>query len=198
MLAVAHKCPQSAALAVIVDVMTKAKSYFCTKLQNSVAVLFILGVVAMPASAQIEVAPHVDQAIAFVKLGYGDLFDMSFRSLNFTTEELDTESTQSVVSLVKSYNSFDGNKIAQALSQFKGRISSYQFGREGSPVLYINLPYWTHQREGDNSNTRGTKIEDSEFRKLLGELRQVFVNDLYCDEFDVDSIRKRTVRVWWD
>ena len=38
-----------------------------------------------------------DDAIAFVKLGYGDQVQAEFRSLNFLTDELDTDTAQAVV-----------------------------------------------------------------------------------------------------
>lgn len=171
-------------------------------LRQAILTSLIIGFVAVSAtssvSANTKTSAQARDAKSFVMLGYGDFFNRSFRSLNFTTEELNTEDTQVVVRLVKSYNAFSGEDVAKALHQFKGRISSYEFGREGSPVLYVNIPYWTHQRENANSRSTGTRIDDAEFIRLKDELQKVFVDQLHADEFNVDQIRSRTIRIWWD
>src|SRR4051812_19943053 len=100
-------------------------------------------------------------AIEFVRLGFGDDFGFDFRSLYFRTEELTTDEAQAVMKLIN-YDDFDGVRVAEAIGQFKGHIAAYEFGREGSPVLYVKLPYWTHQREGSPSRMGGTMIEDAE------------------------------------
>jgi len=51
------------------------------------------------------------------------------------------------------------------------------FGREGSPVLYVHLPYWTHQREGPLPRPQGSKITDQDSEQLVEELRRVFVGE---------------------
>jgi hypothetical protein len=139
-------------------------------------------------------------ALQFVALGYGD--NRGFRSLNFRTEKLNTDQTQAVVRLVKEYNQFDGAAVAAAIEQFRGRISGYEFGREGSPVLYIELPYWTSQAEAHAVQAAeagpGRRIEDAERDALIEEMRVVFVDRLKADEFDIEEIGDRRLRVWWD
>ena len=139
-----------------------------------------------------------EDAVAFVKLGYGDQFDGEFRSLNFLTDELDTETAQAVVALIDHYNAYDGVKVAAALGRFQGRISRYRFGRDQSPVLLISLPYWTSQREHSSDSGRGERIDAKAHAKTVDELRKVFVDELQADEFGVDPIFDRTLRVWWD
>jgi hypothetical protein len=138
-------------------------------------------------------------ALQFVALGYGD--NRGFRSLNFRTEKLNTDQTMAVVQLVQEYNQFDGAAVAAALEQFRGRVSGYEFGREGSPVLYIELPYWTSQAEahaGREAEAGGRRIEDAERDALIAEVRLVFVDRLKADEFDIEEIGDRRLRVWWD
>lgn len=159
--------------------------------------LALIAAISAPSVAAQDSGKRMEDALAFVKLGYGDMFGRQFRSLNFNTEELNTDDAQRVIRLVDSYNAFKGEKVAAALTQFRGRVTSYQFGRERSPVLYINLPYWTHQREGSPKG-QGERIDDAEFRKLVAELRGIFSGTLACDEFELDPVRKRTVRIWWD
>jgi hypothetical protein len=99
-----------------------------------------------------------------------------------------------LIKLVRQYNSFEGERVAAAVQQLRGRVSGVEFGRDGSPVLFIELPYWTHQREETLTEGMGTKIPDSENEQLVSELRRTFVTELKASEF---SVRGRRVRVWW-
>lgn len=137
----------------------------------------------------------ISAAETFVRIGFGLDEHQKFQATEFRTPRLRTSQARHLIRLVKSYNEFDGEKVAQALAKFEGRVSGVEFGREGSPVLYIELPYWTHQREGTILSEKGVRVSDEENEKLVQELRDVFVSSLKADEF---STRKRTVRVWWD
>ena len=96
---------------------------------------------------------------------------------------------------MKEYNEFNGERVAAAVEKLRGRVSSVEFGREGSPVLYIELPYWTHQREETLPSGMGTRITDAQTEELVAEIRKAFVGELKADEFSVNS---RRVRIWWD
>ena len=118
-----------------------------------------------------------------------------------------TDEAQAVIRLIN-YEEFDGAKIAEAISQFKGRFAACEFGREGSPVLYVRLPCWTHQREGSPARKDGVRIEEAENDSLVAMLRDTFVEKLGASEFeaqktfaDVPGVYvadKRKLRVWWD
>ena len=140
---------------------------------------------------------EVDQqaAEAFVRLGFGLNEGQRFQSAAFLTPFLRTTQAAPLIRLVKEYNEFNGERVAEAVEKFRGRVMGLEFGREGSPVLYIDLPYWTHQREGADTIGQGTRISDAENDRLVEELRQVFVDDLKANEFGVDG---RRVRAWWD
>jgi hypothetical protein len=140
---------------------------------------------------------NIQSATEFVLLGFGEHGDKRFQASSFLTTFLSTEQAQQLVRLIPSYNSFEGAKVSEKLGSIKGRVESIQFGREGSPVLYINLPYWTHQREGVRVKGMGTKINDEENEKLVGELRELFVKRLKAAEFGVAKNFPRRVRVWW-
>lgn len=146
------------------------------------------GTPAEPRSEQMR------DAIEFVRLGYGDNFGLHFRSLYFRTGELTTAEAQAVMRIIDEYNSFDGRKVADAIEQFKGKIAAYEFGRESSPVLYIQLPHWTHHREGSAPGASGTAISDAEHDALVAELRDTFVAKLgadeFCDEFGAGDLEK--------
>ncbi len=141
---------------------------------------------------------QIEGSIEFVKLGYGDLREKNYRSLNFVTECLETDKIIQIIPIVKNYNAFDGKKIANVLQKFRGKVSCYEFGRAGSPILHINIPYWTHQREYYHGPNPGEKISDSEVEQLINELKDVFIEQAYAEEFGVDAVMERKVYFWWD
>jgi hypothetical protein len=140
---------------------------------------------------------RLHNAIEFVRLGFGDDFGLDFRSLYFRTEALTTDEAQAVMGLIN-YDVFDGVKVAEAIGQFRGKIAAYEFGREGSPVLYVKLPYWTHEREGCPKGKTGTKIEDAENDLLVARFEDTLVSKLGASEFGAVIPDKRMIRVWWD
>jgi hypothetical protein len=150
-----------------------------------------------PLSPKLVLPLEVDIQVAetFVRLGYALDRNQRFQSTEFLTPRLRTSQARHLIQLVKSYNEFEGEKVAKALAAFEGRVSGVEFGREGSPVIYVELPYWTHQREGTTPIGTGTRISDDENEKLIEELHKAFVGNLKADEF---SVKRRRVRIWWD
>jgi hypothetical protein len=134
-------------------------------------------------------------AETFIRLGFGLDESIRFQSTELLTPRLRTVQAQQLIRLVKSYNNFEGEKVAEVLGEFRGHVSAIEFGREGSPVLYVDLPYWTHQREESRLSGKGDRIPDQENEILIRKLHQVFVGKLAADEFSVEG---RRVRIWWD
>lgn len=158
----------------------------------------------LPPSATLGIThlpPEVDIKLAeqFVKLGFGPniLGQRGFHSTQFLTPRLSTSQAAQLVRIVDEYGKFKGAAVGEAIARFAGRVSGIEFGREGSPVLYVHLPYWTHQREGPVGKGAGSRISDAEHAKLVAELRQVFVGELGAQEFGPDRSNSRTIRVWW-
>ena len=139
----------------------------------------------------------IESASEFVRNGYGDEFSRKFSSYSFRTQELRTNQVQQLVRLIKSYRSFNGEAVAQAITTFEGRVTSMQFGRELSPVLYVQLPHWTHQREMSPKDAERRRIPDDENAKLVAELRRRFVEELQASEFGPERGDPRRIRVWW-
>jgi len=150
-----------------------------------------------PASPSMVLPPEVDLHVAetFVKIAYGLHEGQRFQATEFLTPRLRTSQAAPLIRLVTHYNEFDGERVANAVSSLKGRVSGVEFGREGSPVLYIELPFWTHQREEANPAEKGAKINDAQSDAFANELRALFVDQLKADEF---SVNRRRVRIWWD
>jgi hypothetical protein len=155
---------------------------------------------AFPPITQLPLEVDVSAAEDFVRLGFGLHLPggKSFQSTEFLTPLLSTSQAAHLIELVPEYGAFRGATVAAAVRALSGRVQGIQFGREGPPVLYIDLPYWTHQREGPVSNVFGSKISDEEHARMVEELRAVFVGQLGAVEFgQADRVRKRVIRVWW-
>ena len=155
-----------------------------------------------PADATIKELPlEVDMELAkkFVVIGFGSRMPgkPGFQSTQFLTPRLGTRQAAELIRLVPEYGNFRSAPVADAILKFSRRVSAIQFGREGSPVLYVNLPYWTHQQEGPITKGLGARIAEIDHQKLVQELRKVFVDQLHADEFDADPVNGRTIRIWW-
>jgi hypothetical protein len=142
---------------------------------------------------------RLQSAQTFVKLGYSDILNdgAEFRSLVFFTDLMHTNEIQELVGLVKSYNAYEGERVAQAIKRFGGRVRGWRFGRIGSPALEVELPYWTHQIEGVSPQTEGVRISDSDHESLLQELSEL-AHTLDADVCETTDERRHTVRIWWD
>ncbi|MBS0447759.1 MAG: hypothetical protein JSR59_17605 [Proteobacteria bacterium] len=154
---------------------------------------------AFPTPKRLPLEVDTEAAETFVRLGFG-LFlpgGKNFQSTEFLTPLLSTEQAAHLVELVPEYRTFRGKAVAEAIRRLSGWVSGVQFGREGAPVVYIELPYWTDQREGPVTVGTGARISDEENAKFVEELRAVFVGQLGAEEFGPDRIRKRLIRIWW-
>lgn len=165
-------------------------------------------------AADAAVAPSTGSlyrdTLELVRLAYGDSHDLYVRALEFKTECLSTSLMQRAVRLVPEYNAFDGAKIAEAIEKLRGEIMCWQFGREGSPVIYMQIPYWLsqseracpdlHDKEGAQlcekaaDDRRLTQAETADLTKRATALFQ----SLHADEMAFDPIAKNTMRIWWD
>jgi hypothetical protein len=146
-----------------------------------------------------DAAPkRLEQTLELVRLVYGDLHGKDTRSLHFRSEALSTDDMKAVLPLVESYNGFVGAKVSEALERLRGEISYYEFGREGSPVIYVHLPYWAHQQEkkqGPQDVKR--KLLPEEHTALVEKVRAVF-KGVDADEIGPTSTGDHVIRVWWD
>jgi hypothetical protein len=165
---------------------------------------FTIKATQLPSSAAVgitEIPLPVDMDLAkqFVTIGFGPkvLGKIGFQSTEFLTPTLSTRQASELVLLVPEYGPFKGAEVAKGIQRFAGRVSGVAFGREGSPVLYVHLPYWTGQREGRLIPGTGTKISNKDNAQLVAELRKVFVDELEAEEFGPDSINERVIRIWW-
>jgi hypothetical protein len=150
-------------------------------------------------TGQPDAAPaRLEQTLELIRLVYGDLHGKDTRSLHFRSERLSTDDMKQVLPLVDSYNGFVGTKVAAALEPLRGRIMYYEFGREGSPVIYVHLPYWTSQQEQSSvPREAARKFDAAEHAALVEKVRTVFKN-VAADEIGEADSSDHVIRVWWD
>jgi len=140
--------------------------------------------------------PRCDR-LALVALAYGDCQrpPKGCRLLSFRTEAIsDTQDLAETLSLIGSYNAFRPGLVEAELRPFFPRLSGIEIGREGSPVLYAHLPYWTHQAIGWQGFGMGVRIPDEE-RSALGQAVLKAMERAHADEL---SDNGHTLRAWWD
>lgn len=142
------------------------------------------------------VCPTCDQ-IALVVLAYGDCQNppRGCRLLTFRTENLSSlQLCAEVMSLVPGYNAWRAATVLKELGPVFPKLSGIEFGREGSPVLYAGIPFWTHQATAWNGGGMGERIPDGE-RK---EIAQSFLDAMGRAQADELTYDGHLARAWWD
>ena len=142
---------------------------------------------------------RVSAAQQFVRLGFADIVEENseFRSLDFLTDGLTTSDVQAVLPIVTSYNEFDGEKVATAIEQFRGKVKCWRFGRAGSPLLMAALPYWSHQAESAPlGSPAGTRITNESNQALIEEMRKIFLLKLGADKFEQNGDNDHEYGAW--
>ena len=137
----------------------------------------------------------------FLRLGFGEVVDddAPFYSHHFLTQELSTEEAMAVIPVVEQYNKFNGQRVADAIASFNGRLSGWKFGCAGSPLLVAVLASWTGQVENTKpGGAAGRKFTAEEHEALVDELRRVLVGDLAADKFERQAESSFEYGAWWD
>jgi hypothetical protein len=114
---------------------------------------------------------------AVVRLAYADLFGLPENQiLNFNIRLSRPADVRRIISLIESYNKFEGEPIAEALATLmeQGTVMYVEFGREGSPVLHIFM-----NKPNDN-------------RAAMMDLFRKFGAD------ELDEFGPWAIRAWWD
>jgi hypothetical protein len=140
-------------------------------------------------------AREKNDLVQLIRYAYGDSNGYATRSLDFKSERVsDWQTLSEALRAIGRYNEFDPEKVLNALKQVWGDISSVQIGRESSPAIYIDLPYWDNQRikGADSAAARRLTAEETE------SLVQIIKKALDWAIFDEFSVEKNTIRVWWD
>lgn len=77
---------------------------------------------------------------AVTRFGYGEMFGLDpDQFFDFRVRLTNPEEVHRIISLIESYNDFEGEPLAEALSSLMadGKIMYVEFGRAGSPELHV-------------------------------------------------------------
>lgn len=105
----------------------------------------------------------IDKTVEFVRLGYHDC------SLNFTVRLGRTDSLADVLNAAGGYNRFDPETVFLALADVLPKLMGIEFGREASPVMYLEIPHWSHQQMQDETHRQGTALDREQRLAILDE-----------------------------
>jgi hypothetical protein len=92
--------------------------------------------------AETRTRDSIEKTIAFVRLGFHDV------SLNFTVRLGATDHLADVFNACGPYNDFEPEAAFIALAPIFPKVSAVEFGRESTPIIAFEVPYWDHQRIG--------------------------------------------------
>lgn len=106
-------------------------------------------------------------------------------------------------------NRFDPARLVGALDELVPHADRYEFGREGSPVLYVYLPAWYPGRQSGetyHATTPDERVEHAQAVLDWGERMRADERTVRQDApvgVDPDITRNpgenpRVVRLWWD
>lgn len=140
--------------------------------------------------------PRCDQR-EMVELAYGDCQrpPRSCRLLTFRTEAIVCyEELVDLLRCAGPYNHFLPEVVAEEIRPVFPRLSSVEFGREASPVLYAHIPHWTHQAIAWNGSGMGERIPTDERNDIARE----FLEAMRRAEADELSDERYAARAWWD
>jgi hypothetical protein len=154
----------------------------------------------LPQPADNPESTQPDQMVEFVRLGYAGA------SLHFRVQVSDTEMLWQCLYAAEGY--LDVDAVGEAISGAAGLVSSVEFGREFSPVLYLHVPFWTgHAMTAKEPGESGERIPETERETIAARLMAIG-KSLGAAETDVQlapadaapSIANAVicVRLWWD
>lgn len=108
----------------------------------------------------------------------------------------DTPELQTLLKFMEAlqYNEYDGKKVVKALKKLINprEIRSIRFGREASPVFYIQVSHANLDEKTRHLNEGRLSPDDLQKRKA--RIEKMF-KDINADELNYDG---DTLRVWFD
>lgn len=140
--------------------------------------------------------PQCDR-LELVALAYGDMQNppRACRLLDFKTEGLSSaQHVVEILDVIGGYNRFSAKVVARELLPILPKLTHVAIGREGSPVIYAGIPYWTHQAIEWQGSGMGVRISEEErqsrSRQFLEAMRRAEADELSDEGY--------ALRAWWD
>jgi len=151
-----------------------------------------------------NIEAQVDRgAVEFIRAGYAGA------SLHFRVDAHNVATFNECVWAIGGYNAFDPATVTDRLGEvLPGCASGTEIGREGSPVIYVHVPFHTHQAmAGDIAQGDGERIPEEE-RETMAARVMLAGRQAGADEYDVQLVPADAspgianavigVRLWWD
>jgi hypothetical protein len=114
------------------------------------------------------------------------------------------------MSVAQGCNNFNPTRVAKTIGDIFDDAMHVEFGAEGSPVLYITLPFWSHQRMGTETFGMGEKYtveqRQESAQRVIDWARSVQADEICTYQYPhTDSpVWNRPgdhpyrLRIWWD
>jgi hypothetical protein len=158
-----------------------------------------------PQGVTVATARSVDaDSVEFIRLGF-----QRDVSLDFRVPIRDWETFAAAMAAVGGYEEFSGAEVVDTFRELFDDAAIVYVGREDSVVLYVELPYWTHQRTASDVVGRGEKYTDEQLRELARRViawaRSLRVDEVCSYEcpggepvWNGTGDRPHRIRLWWD
>lgn len=152
----------------------------------------------MPLTADV----HAD-TVAFAALGEKICNDFRIDVHNRATFD-------AIMGTIRGCNDFDPERIRDTIEEIFDDATRIEYGHEGSLVLYVHIPFWTHQRIGETNHRdrkKYTQEERKDFvKRIISWGRSMRADEIMTRQFRPfgEYVCNRPgedpicVRLWWD
>lgn len=147
----------------------------------------------------------VDQEVVdFVRLGQRI-------SLNFTVRMRNRATFEAVLAAALGGNAFDPPEVARTIGPVFDDAMGVEFGAEGSAVLYVDVPFFPHQRYGSTQVGFSERYSDEERRAFAQQVidwaKTVRADEISTQQYPPEPTLRvwnepgeqpYKIRIWWD
>lgn len=130
--------------------------------------------------------------------------------LNYHVNLMNRAEFNAAMSVIDDYNNFDPARIMETIGAVFDDVMHIEFGRESSCVLYITLPFWSHQRLGSETFGMGERYSVDQMQETAQRVID-WAQSMQADEIctyqhpHTDSpvwgkpgAHPYRIRIWWD
>ena len=130
---------------------------------------------------------------------FGDQYDLPARDLQSQVTTEDLNELMDMIRVCESYNNFSAQAVNQVLERHRELLDkaySFEFGREGSPVLYVKC-----SRSADTNAIRAfatDMVTHADVDECSAGDFDLFTETGEVTEQDWSDPLRHTLRFWWD
>lgn len=132
-------------------------------------------------------------------------------SLNFTVRMRNRATFEAVMAAALGGNAFDPHEVARTIGPVFDGAMGVEFGAEGSAVLYIDVPFFPHQRYGSTQVGMSEPYGDEERRafaqRVIDWAKRVRADEISTQQYPPEPTLRvwnepgehpYKIRIWWD